>query len=410
MKGSPLVTRVGDEVVVSVTADLDFPTLCSTLERMLAGDPTLRDCPALVLDTGRLQLTADQVMAIEGLVSRYGGTRLLHVITEQVDETRSRHPVRDRFNGFAWPAGAGRPGPDGHCHGRREPVPEACLEQAPDAPRPGAPPAFPATVPRPVDPAPAGEGNRAGAAGEAVRAARVRRRGRQGGPPDGPGGGDHRPQAPRGRPGTPREQGSEERPGARGAATGSPGSAGGAPGIAVTAWGETDPRWRQPAAAPPAGAGSSRGAGRARAGVVVRRTLRSGHRLVYDGDVVILGDVNPGAEVLAAGDVVVFGRLRGTVHAGFKGDEQAVVAALVMEPVQLRIARWIGRAPDGEPPPGAAGRAVAGPAGGRSPEIACVRDGQVLIEPFDPARWFWQRQRERAAERDDRDRAQAAHP
>ena len=90
----------------------------------------------------------------------------------------------------------------------------------------------------------------------------------------------------------------------------------------------------------------------------------------------------------ATGDVVVFGRLRGIVHAGFRGEAGAVVASLAMEPIQLRIARWIGRAPD-EEPPGTGGRPSVAPAAG--PEIAYVRDGRVVIEPFDPARWFWQR-------------------
>lgn len=120
--------------------------------------------------------------------------------------------------------------------------------------------------------------------------------------------------------------------------------------------------------------------------VLVRRTLRSGHRLVYDGDVVIVGDVNPGAEVIATGDIVVFGRLRGTVHAGVRGDAGAIVASVRMEPVQVRIAGCIGRAPDREP-----GRS---PGEGREPEVAFVRDGRVVIEPFDPARLdrrWWQR-------------------
>lgn len=68
------------------------------------------------------------------------------------------------------------------------------------------------------------------------------------------------------------------------------------------------------------------------------RTLRSGTRIEFAGHVVVLGDVNPGAEILAEGNVIVWGRLRGMVHAGSKGDREAVVCALDFSPMQLRIA------------------------------------------------------------------------
>jgi len=68
------------------------------------------------------------------------------------------------------------------------------------------------------------------------------------------------------------------------------------------------------------------------------RTLRSGTRIEFAGHVVVLGDVNPGAEILAEGNVIVWGRLRGMVHAGLKGDREAVVCALDFSPMQLRIA------------------------------------------------------------------------
>lgn len=101
---------------------------------------------------------------------------------------------------------------------------------------------------------------------------------------------------------------------------------------------------------------------------LVRRTVRSGQRVVSSGHVVVLGDVNPGGEVVAAGDIVVMGTLRGLAHAGALGDERAVIAALRLEPMQIRIAQQIGRAPDGDGP--------AGP----GPEVARVRDGVITIE------------------------------
>lgn len=68
------------------------------------------------------------------------------------------------------------------------------------------------------------------------------------------------------------------------------------------------------------------------------RTLRSGTRIEFAGHVVVMGDVNPGAEIVAEGNVVVWGRLRGMVHAGAKGDRDAVICALDFSPTQLRIA------------------------------------------------------------------------
>ena len=70
----------------------------------------------------------------------------------------------------------------------------------------------------------------------------------------------------------------------------------------------------------------------------LHRTLRSGTRIEFAGHVVILGDVNPGAEILEDGNVMVWGRLRGMVHAGVKGNRKAVVCALELSPMQLRIA------------------------------------------------------------------------
>ena len=105
------------------------------------------------------------------------------------------------------------------------------------------------------------------------------------------------------------------------------------------------------------------------AGLVVRRTLRSGQSLRHPGSIAVIGDVNPGAEIIAGGDIVVWGRLRGTVHAGALGDEGAVVCALDLTPTQLRIGSHITRSPDDR-------RRRA------RPEAARVRDGQIIAEPW----------------------------
>jgi septum site-determining protein MinC len=70
----------------------------------------------------------------------------------------------------------------------------------------------------------------------------------------------------------------------------------------------------------------------------LHRTLRSGTRIEFAGHVVVLGDVNPGAEIVAEGNIIVWGRLRGMVHAGAKGNTACSVCALDLSPNQLRVA------------------------------------------------------------------------
>lgn len=72
--------------------------------------------------------------------------------------------------------------------------------------------------------------------------------------------------------------------------------------------------------------------------LVVRQTCRSGTRIESPAELIILGDVNPGAEILAARDIIVFGTLRGIAHAGIYGDRSAKIWGLHIEPQQLRIA------------------------------------------------------------------------
>ncbi len=72
--------------------------------------------------------------------------------------------------------------------------------------------------------------------------------------------------------------------------------------------------------------------------ILIKKTLRSGSKVEHNGHVTVIGDVNPGAEIVAGGDVIIWGRLRGSVHAGFEHNEKAMVCALEMEPTQMRIA------------------------------------------------------------------------
>lgn len=70
----------------------------------------------------------------------------------------------------------------------------------------------------------------------------------------------------------------------------------------------------------------------------INKTIRSGTRIEYPGNIVVIGDVNPGAEIIAGGSVVVWGRVRGLIHAGSKGDRSAFICALDLSANQLRIA------------------------------------------------------------------------
>lgn len=76
--------------------------------------------------------------------------------------------------------------------------------------------------------------------------------------------------------------------------------------------------------------------------LMVRKTVRSGQRILFAGNVVVMGDVNAGAEIEAEGDVIVLGNLRGIVHAGCKGKRDAVVVALNLHATQVRVGNLIG--------------------------------------------------------------------
>ena len=103
-------------------------------------------------------------------------------------------------------------------------------------------------------------------------------------------------------------------------------------------------------------------------------SLRSGGNLESEGNIVILGDVNPGARVKALGNIVVLGYLNGTAHAGGNEEEGAFIAALRMNPIQLRIGHRIARSPSGDM------LATNRIKKDGSLEIAYIKDGKMLIE------------------------------
>jgi len=103
-------------------------------------------------------------------------------------------------------------------------------------------------------------------------------------------------------------------------------------------------------------------------------TLRSGQVLESETSIIILGDVNPGARVISKGNVIVLGSLKGNIFVGAAGNENAFVAALSMDPMQIRIGDVIARCSDG----GAAKKKKAED----KPKIAYVEDGNIYIEPI----------------------------
>lgn len=104
---------------------------------------------------------------------------------------------------------------------------------------------------------------------------------------------------------------------------------------------------------------------------IVRQTIRSGQTTSsLTGSVIIYGDVNPGGEVVASGDIVVLGALRGNAHAGANGRLSSVIIAMELVPLQLQIGSYVNRPPLGQKPRG-------------YPEIARVgAEDIIIVEEF----------------------------
>lgn len=101
---------------------------------------------------------------------------------------------------------------------------------------------------------------------------------------------------------------------------------------------------------------------------VVTGIVRSGQTLEHDGDLLLIGDVNPGGTLLCTGDIYVMGALRGMAHAGIDGRSDAIIATSLMKPTQLRIADVVSRPPE---------EWITGDA---AMEFAYLDDGQMRID------------------------------
>ena len=115
-------------------------------------------------------------------------------------------------------------------------------------------------------------------------------------------------------------------------------------------------------------------------GQFYKGTLRSGQQIESETSLVVLGDVNPGAKVIAKGNIVVLGALKGIAYAGADGDSSCFVAALDMDPVQIKIGDHMGRSADKKEQAKGFRRKTKPEAS--VPQIATVYQEQILIEPI----------------------------
>ena len=104
--------------------------------------------------------------------------------------------------------------------------------------------------------------------------------------------------------------------------------------------------------------------------LVVNKTVRGGQEIRTKSSVLVCGNVNPGAQIIAGGSIDVRGICRGMVHAGAFGDTSAIVVADHLMPTQIRIASFIARSPDHMDMTEKA-------------ERASIKDGQIVIEPIE---------------------------
>jgi septum site-determining protein MinC len=112
---------------------------------------------------------------------------------------------------------------------------------------------------------------------------------------------------------------------------------------------------------------------------VERRTVRSGEKISAEGHVIVIGDVNPGAEVIAGSSIFVWGSLKGAAYAGVPDQTEAVIAALHLAPIQLRIAAYIARPPEAQS------------ATASAPQLARIDRNNIVVEAWDRNRAFQQR-------------------
>ncbi len=111
-----------------------------------------------------------------------------------------------------------------------------------------------------------------------------------------------------------------------------------------------------------------------------RGTLRSGQVISSESSVTIIGDVNPGAKIIAQGNIVILGALKGNAHAGCTGDRSCFIFALDMQPIQIQIGDLIAKSPDKPEPKRRVRRKEK--TSEVEAQIAIAKDGNIYIEPI----------------------------
>lgn len=100
----------------------------------------------------------------------------------------------------------------------------------------------------------------------------------------------------------------------------------------------------------------------------IRKTIRGGQTIKFPGNIIIIGDVNNGAEVYAGGNIIVIGTIKGNVFAGVGGNRDAIISAFSLQPKILKIGDIITISPDADKP--------------LYPEVAQVKDNEIIVEPY----------------------------
>ena len=103
----------------------------------------------------------------------------------------------------------------------------------------------------------------------------------------------------------------------------------------------------------------------------ISKSIRNGERLSFKGNVILLGDINPGSEIVATGNIIVMGSVKGIVHAGAEGDLNSFIVASILDPLQIRIGSLIACKPE-------TNESIKN----HNPEIARVDKDQIIISPY----------------------------
>jgi len=108
----------------------------------------------------------------------------------------------------------------------------------------------------------------------------------------------------------------------------------------------------------------------------IKKTVRGGQIINYPGNLVIIGDINNGAEVHCGGNIIVLGSVKGYVRAGMGGNIKSIIAAFSLQPELLQIADIITIAPDDGSKPS-------------YPEVAKIKEGSIVVEPYLPNKYIY---------------------